>query len=271
MIAVCPNPYRDINLELTNRAVSLLNNAGFDTVICKIFDESGESLKDYADDISLAVVVGGDGTILKAADDLEGSDVPIIGVNLGTKGFMASVEPEEIEKVVDAAKGEFIPSVRMMLDVELKREGSMIYTGNCLNDAVVHGYGDTISISAFIGDSPIIKFSGDGIVLSTPTGSTGYSMSAGGPIAEPEARAIIISPICAHSLRARNYVVGPDRVVTVKTEKLFDRRAYLSVDGVQVADILSGDIVTVKESSHRITFASIGTKSFFETAFEKLM
>lgn len=271
MIAVCPNPYRDIDLELTYKAVSCLKNAGFETVVCEIFSDGENALRELADKLSLAVIIGGDGTILQAADELEGFDVPILGVNLGTKGFMASVEPEDIDKIVLAAKGEYIKSERMMLDVELSREGKTQYLGSCLNDAVIHGYGDTINICAATDGSRIIQFSGDGIVLATPTGSTGYSMSAGGPIAEPEAKAIIISPICAHSLGARNYVIGADRVVTVRTEKLFERKAYLSVDGKNVSDILSGDIVTVKKSMNKVIFASIGSKNFFEMAFEKLM
>ena len=271
MIAVCPNPYRDIDLVITKKAVALLQDAGFDTVVCEIFADNNNSLREYASKITLAVVIGGDGTILQAADEIEGFEVPIIGVNLGTKGFMASIEPDEIHKIVEAAKGNYVKSTRMMLDVELSREGITEYIGCCLNDAVVHGYGDTINICAATDGLRIIQFSGDGVVLATPTGSTGYSMSAGGPIAEPEAETIIISPICAHSLGARNYVIGADRIVTVRTEKLYERKAYLSVDGKNVADIMSGDIVTVKRSKNKIVFASVGSKNFFEMAFEKLM
>lgn len=271
MIAVCPNPYRDIDLQITDKVCKMLAEEGFETVVCQIFADSEPSLHSVAEQISLAIVIGGDGTILSAARELFGTEVPILGVNLGTKGFMASLEPDEINYIIDAAKGNYERTERMMLDAKLYREEELVYSGCCLNDAVIHGYGDTINISAFTDDSVIITFSGDGIILSTPTGSTGYSMSAGGPIVEPEAKAIIISPICAHSLGARSYVIGHDRSVSVITEKLHDRKAYLSIDGNSVVDLVNGDKLIVSESDNKVFMANVGNKSFFETAFKKLM
>lgn len=262
MIAICTNPYRDEGLKLTNKAVKMLNDAGFDTFIYKVFQDDSADFSDS----SLIVVIGGDGTILKVADELRENIIPIVGVNLGTKGFMACIEPEDIELILEAAKGNYLLSKRMRLDVFLNDK----FVGSCLNDAVIHGYGDCISLSAECDSTSMISFSGDGIVLSTPTGSTGYSMSAGGPVVEPEARCVIVSPICSHSFGSRSFVLDNSRTVTVTAEKLHDRKAYLSLDGNINFDLNNHDRVQVKESSFDTYMASLGIKSFYETVFQKL-
>ena len=157
-----------------------------------------------------------------------------------------------------------------MIDVELEREGKVIYTDHALNDVVLHGYGECIQLTAWCDGDAITSFSGDGIILSTPTGSTGYSMSAGGPIVEPDAAAIILSPICAHMMSAKTFVLGPDRTILVRTQKLHGRRAYMSVDGNSVADLENGDQIRVRRSSHCTLMADLGLKSFYEIAYEKL-
>lgn len=280
MIAICPNPYRDINLELTRRAIALLAENGFESCVCPVFAEPGADvipkdirtchIADISEEITLVVVIGGDGTILAVADKLPENDVPVLGVNLGTMGFMASLEADNLELVVKAAKGEYVLSPRMKLDVKLEREGKVIYSGSALNDAVIHGYGDTIYLNALCDGTKITTFSGDGIIVSTPTGSTGYSMSAGGPIVEPAADSIIVSPICAHSICSKSFVLSKERTVTVTAEKLHDRKAYLSVDGVFSADVNKGDILTAKKSARSVLIADMGVKSFYETTFEKL-
>ena len=116
----------------------------------------------------------------------------------------------------------------------------------------------------------ITAFSGDGIVLATPTGSTGYSMSAGGPIVEPDAENILITPICAHVMGARSFVLDPVRTISVKTETLHGRRAYLSVDGNPVYDLANDDVVTVKRSARYTEMVNMGRKSFYDIAYEKL-
>ena len=116
----------------------------------------------------------------------------------------------------------------------------------------------------------MIAYSGDGVIVSTPTGSTGYSLSAGGPIVEPEAAAFILTPICAHSISAKPFVLGVKKQIFVVTEKLDTRRAYLAVDGNSVLDLSSGDKMIVRRSEHRTLMAQMNNKSFFEIAYEKL-
>lgn len=280
MIAICPNPFRDSELKYTRQAVEMLHAAGYETAVCPVFAEDApqmipEDIKATTLDAvrsrcSLVVVIGGDGTILSAARQLHNADIPILGVNLGSKGFMAALEPEHMQLIVKAAAGEYTVSRRMMLDIELERGGEIIYRDKALNDVVLHGYGDCIRLTAWCAGDRITSFSGDGIILSTPTGSTGYSMSAGGPIVEPEASAIIVSPICAHMMSARSYVLSASHDVSVLAEKLHGRRAYISVDGNSVMDLTNGDLLRVRRSERCILMADMGLKSFFDLAFEKL-
>ena len=281
MIAVCSNPFRDNELTLTKELVSLLEAAGYETWICPVFaDEEPEvlpkglqyhALSEIGEDCSLVIVVGGDGTILAVVRAIRGLSVPLLGINLGTKGFMTALEPGDLCYALQAARGEMAISRRMMLDIALHRNGKILYTDHALNDAVIHGYGDCIQLTASCSGKIMTSFSGDGIILATPTGSTGYSMSAGGPIVEPDAANIILSPICAHRMVSRSFVLDPQRTVVVKAERLHGRRAYLSVDGNSVADLSNGDEIVVKRSQHEVLMADLGLKSFYEMAFEKLI
>ena len=281
MIAVCPNPFRDLELKLTRECCRLLREAGFSSAICPVFadeepevlpsDLSYERLEELDGTCSLAVVIGGDGTILSVVRRLRGHPIPLLGVNLGTKGFMANLEPEDLGQIVKAARGEYRLSRRMMLEGQLIRDGEVISTDYALNDIVLHGYGDCIGMTTMCEGDRVSRFSGDGIILSTPTGSTGYSMSAGGPIVEPEAENIIISPICPHVMGARSFVLDPQRTVRVIAERLHGRRAYLAVDGISIADLQGGDQVLVRRSEHAVLMADLGLKSFYEIAYEKLI
>ena len=280
MIAVCPNPFRDLDCRITRDIITRLEAAGFKTCVCPLFLEEGTvtlpadmkaaKLSAVAESCRMVVVVGGDGTILAAARQLHNTSVPILGVNLGTKGFMTTLEPEELDQIIPAVKGRMRLSRRMKLDVSVIRDGKLILSDSALNDAVMHGYGDCIKMIVYCNGDRITQFSGDGIILSTPTGSTGYSMSAGGPIVEPDAENIIISPICPHIMGLRSFVLGPDREVTVRMEKLHGRRAYLSLDGNSVLDLANEDIVLVKRSQNYTLMVDAGLRSFYEITYEKL-
>ncbi|MBR0160707.1 MAG: NAD(+)/NADH kinase [Oscillospiraceae bacterium] len=279
MIAICTNPYRDSGFEITSQAKKMLERAGHSCVICPIFSDSPlhsacefetKKLKDVLDGISHILVLGGDGTILAVVRELGGRAIPILGVNLGTKGFMTALEPDELSKLPEAFQPDAPVSDRMMLNVTLIRNGTAVLHDAALNDIVIHGYGECIQPTAWADEMKMFSFSGDGLVVSTPTGSTGYSMSAGGPIVEPDARAILLTPICAHTLSAKPYVLSPKRLVTVLTEKLTGRRAYLAVDGYQAADLESGDLLEIRCSDQFVRMISLSKRSFFEQ-LEKLV
>ncbi len=279
MIAICTNPYRDNGFEITSIVKQILEREGFDSVVCPIFTEAPPDtdimtetrpVKEVLDELSHIVVLGGDGTILAVVREMNGKSVPILGINLGTKGFMTALEKNELSRLPEAFLPEAPTSDRMMLDVVLLRNGEAILRDSALNDIVIHGYGECIQPTAWTGKTKMFSFSGDGLVVSTPTGSTGYSMSAGGPIVEPDARAILLTPICAHTLSAKPYVLSTKRKVTVLTEKLTGRRAYLAVDGYQEADLESGDILEICCSDRTVSMIELSPRSFFEQ-LEKLV
>jgi len=280
-IILCPNPYRDCGLEITRNLRGLLEEAGHETFVCPIFDTDENSivpediekaeLEDAIDGAYLVVVIGGDGTILHAARTAARHGVPVIGINAGTKGFMAALEACSAGEVLKAAGGDYIEKRRMMLDVSLIRKGDVIYTDCAINDAVIHGFGDCIRLTAWCDGDKMTTFSGDGVVLSTPTGSSAYSLSAGGPLVEPTARNIILTPICVHAMFAKSYVLAPDRVVSARAEKLHGRRAFLIVDGGEPLELANDDILKVRKSSHELVMADMGTKSFYDIVFEKLI
>ena len=201
MIAVCVNPFRDARLSQTKACLSILRELRQEGCVCPVF--TGEdwqppeglpirALNDLPDDLSHLIVLGGDGTILAVVRELQGREIPIIGVNLGTMGFMTALEPDEIPLLPQALKPDAKISRRMMLKLTLQRSGETILEDTALNDIVIHGYGECIQPTAWSDGSKMFSFSGDGLIAATPTGSTGYSLSAGGPILHKTMQAFVV-------------------------------------------------------------------------------
>ena len=280
-IVLCPNPERDIGMKMTLEIREMLIKAGHDVVVSPVFAHlHGDDflpnpietvpLSESAKNASLLICFGGDGTILKTARTVMESPVPILGVNLGHKGFMAEIEPNEMDLIVSAANGEFVPVSRMMLDVELMRNGKVIFSDSALNDAIICGTATTIKVSAYGDDCKITEYKGDGIIVATPTGSTAYSLSAGGSLVEPTAKNILITPICAHVISVRPFVLAPDRVVTIKTGENEGKQIWLAVDGAELIPFLAEDELKIKMSQHYTIMAHVSGKSFYDIVFKKL-
>ena len=274
-IVLSPNPYRDRSLALTMRAKAFLEADGRETVISPVFvDVPGDSnmipLRRAAEDAELIISFGGDGTFLHVARQVMDLEIPMLGVNMGTKGFMAALEPEDIGLVRRAAAGDFRPSRRMLLDVELRRADGDSVLDCALNDVVVKSDVSCIGLTITADGTRVTEFSGDGVIISTPTGSTAYSMSAGGPIVEPEAENIVITPICAHIMAAKSFVLSPARRVVVQTNRLRSRVALLSVDGTKAIAMEDGDEVLIRRSPQTVIMADMGVTTFYESAMNKL-
>lgn len=277
-VILCPNPYKDRELHTTREAKALLEAAGFQVYISPELLGDADAglppdlqyweLSRVIDGAVLVVSLGGDGTIMHTARRMMGYEIPIIGVNLGTVGFLAELEQPDLPRLVEAARGDYVPSPRMMLDVHVERDGETVFANYALNDVSVHGLAQTIHMTACGDARRILEFSGDGIVIASPTGSTAYSLSAGGPIVEPTAENIILTPICAHALIARSFVLAPDRVVTVRLSQL-RCRAVVSVDGGSF-EMQDGDLLVVRKAAHRTMIAHVGGKAFYDIVFEKL-
>ena len=273
-IVLCPNMARDEGLAFTRRVLAMLEDAGCETVVSPIYGETSElptsELSEALRGAYLLVTLGGDGTILHLAPLVKEFSVPLVGVNLGHKGFLTELGAESVEKLLDAAAGRFEIVPRMMLDVRLVRDGETIFSDTAINEALISGIVQNVRLTALGDGEKILAFSGDGLIVCSPTGSTAYSMSAGGPLVEPETENLILTPICAHMLAARSFVLSPERVVTVCPRELEDRRCILSCDGRGMVDLMDGDRVVIRRSDYKLYFADLGTKSFYETAFEKL-
>ena len=225
-VILCPNPYRDKGLTAAKAAEEILRSAGLSAVYCLPFKpEGGEGqfsvpcrpLQQELRRSDLVIAFGGDGTILHLARAASMRGIPVLGVNLGSLGFMSDLELSELALLKNLAAGRYRKEKRMMLDVSVLREGRTVYTGGALNDAVVTkgAMARVVRLQVTAGEDQLGIFSGDGVVVATPTGSTGYSLSAGGPIVEPTAQNFVISPICAHTVFSKSFVLSAAGTVTV--------------------------------------------------------
>ena len=277
-IILCPNPSRDIGFKAAIAAKNILTTHGYEAVISPVDYDSAYlpenvdmcALSDAAPNASLVVVFGGDGTILRIARALLRHPIPILGVNLGNIGFMAELSPGDDDLLLKAASGDFICKSRMMLDVELVRDGNVIFSDCALNDVVMGGTASPINVTAYSDDSAITQFAGDGIIIATPTGSTAYSLSAGGPLVEPTAENILLTPICAHLMAARPCILESERRVKVTGRSSSGKKMWMSVDGSDPIPIFAGDEILAKKSVHRTLMAHVSDKNFYDIAFEKL-
>lgn len=283
-MVLCPNPYRDRGLKAAQSAQKILRQAGVETLMCLPFtlDENSKvelpgeitfsNLKRAMTKADALVCFGGDGTILHAAKDATAYNVPILGVNLGSVGFMAELESTELNQLNKLVQGQYVIEERMMLDVSVIRGGKRIHQDMALNDAVVTkgAVARVVDLSVY-GDKVLISdFAGDGVILSTPTGSTAYAMAAGGPIVEPTAQNIIFTPICAHALHAKSFVLSAERLVSVRLGRDGRKSAYLSVDGGKAFKLSPCDQVEVTRSTKQTKLIKLTGRSFYEILARKL-
>ena len=266
--------------EATRRAVDLLQGAGAEVVVTTELAEACDvectECEDLASaDADLVMVMGGDGTFLSAARLVARKGTPLLGVDLGGFGFLAEEEPsrvlEEIHRII---AGDFEVEERMMLSASLRREGELHREFLALNDAVIAtgSFRRLVRLGLSVNDQMAASFAADGLIVSTPTGSTAYSLSAGGPIVDPSVEVILITAICAHTLSTRPLVVRSDSKLCVMVDPArhpHDDLA-LTVDGQETSRLLPGDRVHVSRADFSTRVVNFGLTTFYDRLRTKL-
>lgn len=280
-VILTPNPYRDKNFHTVRTAMQILQNAGMEVRLCLPFDvdktfELPRDLQFCRLDKELPradmiICFGGDGTILHMAKAATRFDLPILGVNIGTMGFMAELESSELKELARLATDDYSIDHRMMLDVTVQRERDIIFHEMCLNDVVVTkgAVARIVHLSVACDGVEVMECGGDGLIAATPTGSTAYNLSAGGPIVEPEAHSILLTPICAHDMVSRCIVASDKRVITVELTRNARRNAFLSVDGGKALKLNMGDVTTVCKSRKETKLIRLKKRSFYDVVNAK--
>ncbi len=210
------------------------------------------------DDVDVVLAVGGDGTMLSAVSDGLALDAPVLGFNLGTIGFLTSAEPENVRQVVRRlTAGDYRIESRMTVEAEV---AGFSVTG--VNDVVIEKVDSQrlVELAVQIQAVDFVTYRADGLIIATPTGSTAYSFSAGGPLVSPRLDAFVLTPVAAHSLFSRSMVLPPDQEIVVKVKR--DRSVKVSVDKTSLGELGEGQTVTVRRGSRSVGFITLEPKSF---------
>jgi len=275
-VILTPNPYRDKNFHTVREAMHILVDAGIEVKLCLPFeiDKSYDLPKDLRfsrldreiGTADMLVCFGGDGTILHMAKTATRNGIPILGVNIGTMGFMAELESTELQELARLATDDYTVEERMMLDVSVYRDRDIIFHDICLNDVVITkgSVARIVHMAVKCDGVQALECGGDGIIVSTPTGSTAYSLSAGGPIVEPDAHSILITPICPHDVASRCIVASDKREITVELTRNSRRNAYLSADGGKTLRMNMGDVATIRKSNLTTKLVRLRDRSFYD-------
>lgn len=276
-VGIIVNPAKDADLVYLNKIKSLLNSCQYTYKIsCGDYDWEGThdfcSLEECFQDADLVLTLGGDGTLLRVASFANRYGVPLLGINLGHLGFLAELEKDEIEALPRILSGKFECTERMMLDINLLRNGRSVAEAVALNDAVIrsrNGKPAQITVSNQEGD--LIDYFCDGFIIATATGSTAYSLSAGGPILEPRSSNIVVTPICPHTLSARSLVFSAKNdMLYTKVSNADSIQAMLECDGAEIAGIQEGDVVCVGRHETPLKLVKLRDKSFYKVLNEKI-
>ncbi len=262
-LALVCNPHSDSAVGCARRAAAFLAERGIAAVPADQIDPRRPP--------DLVLTFGGDGTLLSGARIAMKCSAPLLGINLGTVGFLTEEEPDQLEAALTAVlEGRFSPEERGLLRVLNVRTGE---TFDAMNDAVITrgGYARLIQVNATVNGQAYGTFTADGMIVATPTGSTGYSLSAGGPIVAPDVHCLMITPVCAHSMTHVPCVVSESSVVRLVLNPQRQQTAELQVDGVSVGTLQAGDRVEVSGSEKKITLLRLRPADFFGLIRRKLI
>ena len=276
-IGVFANCRKPEAVEILKRLAAKASELGVQLVTC---NEVGRLLarsvrvsnRSFAQKIDVLMALGGDGTMLRAVRALQGRDIPVLGVNLGSLGFMTSVTQDALERAMEVlVKGNFSTSTRTIAECRLLRRGKKIGDYRALNDIAI-GWGNTsrvVTLELSIDGEPVTSYVCDGMIVSTPTGSTGHSLSAGGPILHPETPVFVINLICPHTLSNRPVVISDRSVVSVRVVET-TKKLLLSVDGQEEQSIAAGDQLEIRRSVKGVRFIHLPGYSYFSVLRQKL-
>ena len=236
-------------------------------------EAGGILARDFKDHVDLAAVLGGDGTMMHAVSRLGDFKRPVAGINVGTLGFLTTCTDSDIEKFADAvAEKRYMTSVRMLLEATVRRKGEEIETYHALNEVTL-ARGETgrlVTLKAMVNGEWLNRYRADGLIVATPTGSTAYSLSAGGPLIAPQSAVMVITPICPHSLGQRSLVLSDDCEIEISPERADDGPMLFTVDGRDTTRIDPGDRVIVRKASRTFQMLRLEGTSFYEALRQKL-
>jgi len=278
-IIMIVNKPKDPGLVTANEIKAFLEESG---VTCSIYADEipasrwREILRTEGTDTDVILVLGGDGTLLRAANDTADAKIPVLGVNLGTLGYLAEVEKVNFKPALkQLLAGDFSIEERMMLQGQVKRGGQVVEESCALNDVTIvrNGPLQMLYFHIFVNGKPLKEYYADGMIVATPTGSTGYNMSAGGPIVEPSASLLLLTPICPHTLQNRSVILKADDEVLIRVRK---REGYeqanmeVNFDGGNSTELLPGDEIRIVKSARSTSIIKLSEASFLDILHRKL-
>lgn len=273
-IAVIPNPKKDLGLNVTKKVVETLIKANGEVYISSDFLSLGipeiNYYSDFPVDSELIVVVGGDGSMLDASVKAIELNIPIVGVNLGKVGYLSEIEPDNIDVLRNVVEDNFEIEEKMLLSTQLHSKNKIIRASRLAVNDVVVSHDSYLGIAEFtvctLGDST--KYRADGLVVSTPAGSTAYSLSAGGPIVSHRIEAMVVTPVCPHSFFDRSIVFSPSDVIKIKNTG--EERLNISIDGRYFEALCPEDECIVEVSDKKVKVLAFKENNMFSSLFKKM-
>jgi len=272
-VMIIVNLHKEEAKPLTDEIKEYLEERGIDVEIFGFIGKPETPVIRDLSGVDLVFSLGGDGTVLYTARMVESSGVPILALNLGNFGFITEVSKNEWKSVFEGyERGESDLSRRIMLKVIVERQGKRIASFKGLNDAVIssEGISTIVKLRLMINNTHLGEYRADGVIIATPTGSTAYSVSAGGPILDPEMEAIIVNPICPFTLSNRPIVVSGDEVISIIVEKVQRVGVILSIDGQDSFPLLPEDRVIIEKSRSKTLLIKSDVRNFYEILRSKL-
>ena len=270
LVAVIPNLDKRGSSETVEKMSSFFKECNItaylpDDICCAGYEHAPiDELYKIADVI---ITIGGDGTIMRFAKRAALDGKPVLGINAGRVGYLANIEQNEYSLLSKLGTGEYTIEERMMLNVTIKENGNVIGEYEALNDAVISsGYlSRIIDVTASVDGGDVITYHADGLIAATPTGSTAYSMSAGGPVIDPTMKCVCLTPICSHSLAAKPILIGAHKEIKLKAYSKKRTDICLSVDGRKVANIKPFTEIYISNSKNSVKLVRINDRSFYRT------
>lgn len=254
---------------LRDRGIEVLADEALAAAVPAAKSCQAEAIPDAAD---LLIVLGGDGTLLSVSRLVGNRCTPILGINLGSLGFLTEITRDEIIPVLEQlVAGELTVSERLRLDVIIRREGTEVARYRVLNDLVINkgALARIIDMEAWVDDTYLTTFKADGLIVATPTGSTAYNLAAGGPIISPALHCLVISPICPHMLTNRPIIVSDEAVIRIEV-KFQNEEVAMTADGQIGMPLQGGDVVEIRRSPHPTMLVLSPTKDYFQILRTKL-